>query len=72
MIDNNRTIRSSVDKQLKVSAACLVVLVVLDVAHPQLAPDLNQCTLAHIKLHKHQRCQIALRVVVREVCIRVS
>ena len=31
---------SSVDEQLEVNASCLVVLVVFDVPHPQLAPDL--------------------------------
>ena len=33
-----------VDKQLKVDATALVVLVVLDVLHPQLAPDLHTHT----------------------------
>jgi len=61
-----------VDEQLEVSAARLVVLVMFYVAHPQLAPDLNQCALAHVKLNKHQRCQVALRVVVRKVLKRVS
>jgi len=59
-----------VHEELKVAAARLVILVVFNVLHPQLAPDLNQRTFAHIKLHKHQRCQITLRVVVWKVCVR--
>ena len=60
-----------IDKQLKVRASSLVVLVVLNIAHPQLAPDLNQCTLAHFKLHEHQWRQIAFCVVVRKVYKRI-
>ena len=56
-----------VDEQLKVRAAGLVVLVVLDVADPELAPDLHQRSRPHVQLHEHQRCHVALRVVVREV-----
>ena len=48
-------------------ASRLVVLVMFDVPHPQLAPDLNQRTLAHFELHEHQWRQVALRVVVRKV-----
>jgi len=48
------------------------MVVCKETTHPELAPDLNQRSLAHFKLHKHQRCQIALRVVIRKVLVCVS
>jgi len=55
-----------------VRAAGFVILVMFNVADPQLTPDLDQRSFTHIKLDEHQRCQVALRVVVREVGVRVA
>lgn len=52
-----------VDLQFKVNAACLVVLVVLDIARPQLTPDLNEAPrLRALELHEDDWLSVVERV----------